>query len=224
VKYCTYLTIYSGNKLPPFYIGSSSIIKIENGYHGSVASKKYKNIWKLELKHHPELFNTIILTEHDDRKEATLKENDIQKKLRVVKNDLYINESYAVYDSFSDRDQSGKNNPMYGTSRSGENNPFYGMTHDEQTKLKMRGRVCTEENKEYYRKMNTGRVHSEESNQRKSVAKKGKPPNSAALLPVITKEKFICVIDTKKEYSYVNACQRLPEIKHLFWTKKIAQK
>lgn len=30
--YCTYLTIYTGNKLPPFYIGSTSIKN--NGSYG----------------------------------------------------------------------------------------------------------------------------------------------------------------------------------------------
>lgn len=42
--YCTYLTIYSGSKLPPFYMGSSSLKRIQAGYKGSVKSKLYKNI------------------------------------------------------------------------------------------------------------------------------------------------------------------------------------
>ncbi len=29
--YCVYLTTYSGDKLPPYYIGSTSIAKISNG-------------------------------------------------------------------------------------------------------------------------------------------------------------------------------------------------
>lgn len=32
---------------------------------------------------------------------------------------------------------SGKNHPMYGTSRAGEDNPFYGKTHNEDTKKKL---------------------------------------------------------------------------------------
>ena len=47
--YCTYLTIYSGNKLPTFYIGSTSVEKIEQGYRGSVSSKRYQSIWEKEL-------------------------------------------------------------------------------------------------------------------------------------------------------------------------------
>jgi hypothetical protein len=38
--YCVYLTIYKGNNLPPFYIGSTSIDKIDGGYHGSVMSEE----------------------------------------------------------------------------------------------------------------------------------------------------------------------------------------
>ena len=60
--YCTYLTIYKGNKLPPFYIGSTSVDKINTGYHGTVSSKKYKDIYKQELITNPQIFKTKILT------------------------------------------------------------------------------------------------------------------------------------------------------------------
>lgn len=93
--YCTYVTIYSGNKLPPFYIGSTSTERIENGYRGSVSSKKYKNIWNSELKINPQLFKTVVLTLHDDRKLATERELRFQKQLNVINHPMYINESYA---------------------------------------------------------------------------------------------------------------------------------
>lgn len=32
--YCTYITFYRGSKLPPFYIGHSTIKKVEKGYRG----------------------------------------------------------------------------------------------------------------------------------------------------------------------------------------------
>jgi hypothetical protein len=79
--YCTYLTVYKGNKLPPFYIGSTSVVKINNGYRGSVKSKKYKEIWKSELKNNPNLFTTKIVTIHDSRQEALDKEDLLHKKL-----------------------------------------------------------------------------------------------------------------------------------------------
>ena len=207
--YCVYLTIYRGTKLPPFYVGSSSVEKVQNGYHGSVCSKQFKAIWKSELRFNSTLFETKIISTQLDRKEATLKEREFQKKVNAVKNPLYINQSFAAYDSFTDMDHSGKNNPMYGTSRIGEANPFYGQKHTEETLAKMRGRKCSEENKQLYSKL------------KKSIAKKGKPPNSSKVLDSVSKQKFICVLDTKKEYTYLNACQQLPDIKHLFWTKKL---
>lgn len=115
---------------------------------------------------------------------------------------------------------SGENNPMYGTSRTGKENPFYGQKHTEETLAKMRGRKCSEENKQLYSRLRKGIEDSAETKLKKSIAKKGKPPNSSKVLDSISKQKFICMLDTKKEYTYVNACQRLPDLKHLFWTKK----
>ena len=94
--FCTYLTVYSGNKLPIFYIGSSNIIKVLGGYHGTVVSRMYKNIWKQELKENPHFFNTKILTTHKTRKQATEKENTFHLSLNVVKSSLYINMANAV--------------------------------------------------------------------------------------------------------------------------------
>jgi len=93
--YCTYLTTYSGGKLPPLYIGSSSIEKINNSYRGSVKSKKYKQIWKLELSENPHLFQTQILTTHETREEAFDEEVRYQIEHDVVKSSEYINMSVA---------------------------------------------------------------------------------------------------------------------------------
>ena len=114
--YCTYLTSYLGNKLPQFYIGSSSIDKIENGYHGSVKSKKYQKIWNDEIQHNQHLFKTKIISIHNSRHEALLKEKDLQVKLNAVKSPMYINESLAQINGFFGRDVSGKNNPAYNRS------------------------------------------------------------------------------------------------------------
>jgi hypothetical protein len=95
--YCTYLTLYSGNKLPPFYIGHTSIQKVENGYHGSVASQLYKPIWDIEQKENPQLFKTVIISKHPTRKEAIDKELKLQTKLNVVKNPLYTNRATLLH-------------------------------------------------------------------------------------------------------------------------------
>jgi hypothetical protein len=96
MKYCTYLTIYSGNKLPPFYIGSTSVEKISSGYCGSVKSATYKDAWNSELICNKALFRTVILSVHKTRKEAFDRENYMHKKLRVVQNPLYINQATAA--------------------------------------------------------------------------------------------------------------------------------
>lgn len=127
--YCTYITLYRGNKLPPFYIGSSSVEKINNGYRGSVKSKRYKSIWKQELIDNPQLFITKIISLHISRKDALDKELKFHKTLNVVKSPMYINRAFATVNGFFGADMSGSNNPMYGAHRCGINNPFYGKTH-----------------------------------------------------------------------------------------------
>lgn len=119
--YCTYLTIYRGNKLPPFYIGSSTVLKIESRiYHGSVKSKKYKSIWENELKENPNLFMSYIITRHKTREEATERELRFHRALKVVKSPMYINMSLATKNGFFGRDVSGTNNPFYGKKHTKE--------------------------------------------------------------------------------------------------------
>ena len=89
--------------MPPFYIGSTSLDKIKNGYSGSVASKKYKHIWKQELKLYPEKFRTVILTRHSSRKEALEKEAFFHKSLSAQKNCLYINQATADGNFYIDK-------------------------------------------------------------------------------------------------------------------------
>jgi len=115
-KYVVYLTLYNGDKLPKWYIGSSSEKRVNNGYNGSVASKKYKEIYINEQKCNKSLFKTRILSYHKSRKDALSEELRVQKKHQVVKNDDYINMSYASINGFFGRDVSGKNHPLYGTT------------------------------------------------------------------------------------------------------------
>jgi hypothetical protein len=93
--YCVYVTFYRGNKLPPFYIGSSSISKVNKGYNGTVRSKKHESLWIKERKENPHLFVTKILTQHEFRDDALLKEAKFQKSLNATNNPLYINQSIA---------------------------------------------------------------------------------------------------------------------------------
>lgn len=120
LMYCVYLTEYFGNKLPRFYVGSSSVEKVFNGYRGSVSSKQFKAIWLSELKEHPELFRTKIISTHETRKLAAIAELEYQLTNSVVDSPEYINKSLAQPDGFFGMDVSGSNNPMFGTIRTGE--------------------------------------------------------------------------------------------------------
>lgn len=94
--YAVYLTIYTGNKLPPFYIGSGELNKIQTKtYFGSVSSKEYRKIWKSELKINSHLFKSKIISIHSTREEAYTNEKRIQLALNVVENSLYINKCVA---------------------------------------------------------------------------------------------------------------------------------
>ena len=120
-QFCVYHTVYSGTLLPPNYIGSSSVYKVLNeNYHGSVKSKKYKTIWESELKEHPELFQTTIISYHDTRLDALWKELQIQKIFNIVKNELFINMSYSEPNGFFGRDVSGENNPSFGNKKAAQ--------------------------------------------------------------------------------------------------------
>lgn len=129
-EFCVYLTIYSGNKLPPFYIGSSSVDKVIAGYHGSVRSIKYGKQWASELKHNPHLFKTVIIQKFPSRKEALFKENSFHARLNVVRSSMYINQSTAAPNGCHGMDVAGKNNPMYGKTHpsKGKNRTHYNQT------------------------------------------------------------------------------------------------
>lgn len=122
--YVVYLTKYRGDKLPPWYIGSSFEENVLNGYTGSVQSKKWKDIYYRELKENRSLFKTRILSYHSTREEALKEELRLQQLHLVVTSEKYFNESYASLNGFFGRDIKG------------ELNPFYGKTHTQESKDK----------------------------------------------------------------------------------------
>lgn len=130
MTYITYITLYRGDKLPPFYIGSTSLSKHLKGYHGTVLSKKYSKIYKQELKDHPELFDSCIIGEFKTRDEATECELYYQKLHDVVKSDKFFNMSLASIGGCHGMDTSGENHPLYGSNNAAGNihshNPLTG--------------------------------------------------------------------------------------------------
>lgn len=127
--FCVYLTIYSGNLLPKRYIGSSSAKKVLSGYNGSLASKKYSEIYKQEQRNNKKLFRTRILSLHNTREEAFQEELRLQIQYDVVKNENYMNRSYAnpkgCYGNTA-----WENHPLFG--KTGPAHPNYGKKRTEE--------------------------------------------------------------------------------------------
>ena len=118
--YCVYVTTYSGKLLPKYYVGSTSLKRLKEGYRGSVSSFEYSRIWNDELISNPELFDVEIISKHKTRKNALKAELNFQIKNDVVDSEEWINKSLAIEDGFFGMNVSGKNNPMFGKSRKGE--------------------------------------------------------------------------------------------------------
>ena len=156
--YCTYITFYRGNKLPPFYIGSTSVDRVNSGYKGSVVSRAYKDLWKSELRKNSYLFKTKVISTHLTRKDALAKEEKLQRSLNVIKNPLYTNKSYATTGCFGDSKS--------GTKQSKE-------TIDKITKALL-GKKRTPEQCKRIGDSKRGISQSAESNKKRSVSLKGR--------------------------------------------------
>ena len=93
--FVTYLTVYSGDKLPPLYFGSTTAKRLASGYHGSVRSQQYRAAWEQELKDHPEMFDTFVVTEHSTRAESLAEEENLQRMFNAVRSASFANMGYA---------------------------------------------------------------------------------------------------------------------------------
>lgn len=171
--YCVYLTIYSGNKLPPFYIGSTSLEKIERGYCGSVHSNMYKRTFNKERRLNPQLFKTVVIAQFKTRKEAFTKEQQLQEILSVHLNDLYMNKSIAnvAFNNQGNKHSEKSKQLMSNAAKNRAKHPRIGTKHSDETRLKLikssarRGAPGTM----------TGRKHNEDTRKRMSQAKLNDP-------------------------------------------------
>lgn len=169
--YCVYLTVYRGNKLPPFYIGSTSVKNLESGYKGSVTSRKFGEVWKKETRDNPQLFSVKIVKKFSDRKVALDWEKKAHVRLSVIKNPLYINLwtaggifGYSV---------KGKDHPFYGKKLWTDKNPnpFKGRQHTSTTKKiisdKAKQRKASDETRKKMSKFQSSRVRERCSEDKK---------------------------------------------------------
>lgn len=120
--------------MPPFYIGSTSIKRLNAGYRGSVASRKFKDIWKHALKTEPEKFVTEVISEHQSRKDALDAERELHIILDVVNNPLFINMALAGVGPRNN----GFGRPMSPKTREALLLANTGRKHTDETKAKMR--------------------------------------------------------------------------------------
>ncbi len=109
---CVYLTSYSGDKHPPYYVGSTYLDNHYNGYLGSQVSKKWAEIVNLEQKENPNLYSCITLHKISSRIIATQIEDEIIRSLDAVNSELFWNMGTA--DGCFGLSQRGEDNPMYG--------------------------------------------------------------------------------------------------------------
>lgn len=167
--FVTYLTIYRGNRLPPFYIGYSTEARIQSGYHGSVRSELYRKIWESELRNKPHLFKTVILSRHQSNHEALLREESFHRFFDVVNNPLYTNLSIGSgkFGGF------GENNPRFGKHLSEEHKQKLRQPKSEAHKQKLR-RPKSEEQKQKQREKMLGRHPSESTIQKMKNNNAGK--------------------------------------------------
>lgn len=171
--YCTYITIYRGKQLPPFYIGHSSLDRIETGYRGSVSSKEYKSAWREELKNNPQFFTTKILSTHKTKKEAREREYTILKSLNVHKNPLYVNMAIQGMHLYYDRTGIKHSSETLEKLR---NRPKHKHTPETRRKIseKNKGVKRSEEFKKAVGDKHRGKVESEETRRKKSISHTGK--------------------------------------------------
>ena len=159
-RYVVYITIYKGNRLPPFYIGKTTEARVLKGYNGSVTSDRYKAIWRQERREYPDLFKTVIISRFDTDEEALVREEFLQRFFDVPNNPMFINMAISR-GRFGD---SGANNGMFGrhpseemgeANRAAHSGKIQSLTTIEKRVSKFRGRKkapLSEELKEKIRK------------------------------------------------------------------------
>lgn len=173
--YCVYFTVYKGNRLPPFYIGSAPVSKINRGYRGSASSAQWGKIWKSELKENPHLFVTFIIPGQYalTPKEILDLELKWQKLFDVVQDPDFVNQAYAKAGFCSSPESARK--AVETRKRNGR------LAITEETRRKIgaanRGRKLPPVKPETARKIsiaNTGKKRTEETRKKLSQAQLGK--------------------------------------------------
>lgn len=164
-RYVTYMTTYSGDKLPRYYIGSASEARVLSGdYFGSVSSKKFKTIFHQEIKENKNLFSIEILSYHETRSEAFLAELALQISHDVVNSPDFINQAVARNNGFY-----RSHGPLSEDHKASLSKSLLGKKHSK------RHRSLTEKEKAHLSESSKKFRHSEETKLRIAASKRGKP-------------------------------------------------
>tara|TARA_R110000868_G_scaffold64543_5_gene193931 strand:- start:9423 stop:10385 length:963 start_codon:yes stop_codon:yes gene_type:complete len=187
MAWCIYLTVYLGSKMPPFYLGSTSVARIKAGYRGSVSSYKWRSIWIDEITNNPSLFKTFIV-QYILTKEKKLKYEELwQKAFQVVTDEWFLNQSFANK-NFTTTPET--------TKKALDTKRRRGTTkHSNVTKLKMsiaakNRSPVSQETKEKLSRATQGRKHSEEAKANMRRAQSHRPPVSEETKKKISKSKL----------------------------------
>lgn len=195
MEWCTYFTVYSGDKLPPFYIGYTSVSNIEKrGYRGSPASEEWEWIWLEEKKKNPHLFRTKILKKFELKEEAKAFETELQRHFLVHKSPLFINKSIAGEKFCPKEKQSEAHKKKIVESR--RNGKGWVLSEEGKRKRteRFKGKPWSSNAIENARKTNTGRKKSSESVERTASAHRGMKRSSSTVEAIKkSKEKYLKV-------------------------------
>ena len=190
--FTVYITMYLGDMMPPFYMGSTSFARLAKGYHGSVSSAKWAAIWKEEIKHNPYLFKTQAIPDAtaDTAKEIVSVERDWQRLFDVVNDPDFLNEAYANCGFVSTPESQAKaqetkmrtgtlarqpeTRAKIGDANRGRKLPPVKPETKEKLSRAGKGRILTDEHKARIAVANTGKTYSDEARAKISAAGKGR--------------------------------------------------
>jgi len=230
--FAVYLTVYLGNRLPPFYIGSAPIKRLLKGYRGSASSARYGALWKEELKLHPELFVTFAIPEQVANTATEILNLELawQQAFNVVDNPLFVNQcfakagfcstSYTAKKAAATRKKNGTDKRSKETkskiskANGGRKLPPRTQEYKEKLKVANTGRKLTKEWRAKISAANTGKRHSEETRQRLQESHIGIKPTEDSinkrLATIAQNGGYAHSDDTKAKISAANKGKKLP--------------